>query len=159
MRPTFRFLLHHPAHLLACGLGSGLSPWAPGTAGTLAAWAMYPLLRAPLSDTAFGLLLLACFVVGILAIQRTGQALGEVDHGAIVWDEMVPFWFVLWLTPPGLAWQVLAFALFRLFDITKPHPAKWVDEHMKTGLGVMLDDTIAAGYTLFCLAAAHHVLG
>ncbi|MEY2632184.1 MAG: hypothetical protein RIR00_838 [Pseudomonadota bacterium] len=158
--PSLRFLLAHPAHFLACGLGSGLAPKAPGTFGTLFAWISYPLLPAlfPGEAALLGFLALA-FVVGVWAIQRTGQALGEPDHGSIVWDEIVPFWFVLVLTPPSLAWQALAFALFRLFDITKPQPARWFDRNLKTGFGVMMDDTVAAGYTLLALALCRHLLG
>lgn len=100
MHADLRFVLSHPAHFLACGFGSGLSPWAPGTAGTLAAWLLYPLIRPQFSDPAFALFLLAGFVLGVFAAARTGRALGVVDHGAIVWDEMVPFWLVLFIAPP-----------------------------------------------------------
>lgn len=158
MRPTFRFLFAHPAHFVALGFGSGLSPKAPGTAGTLAAWLLYPILRAPLNDVVFLSLLVMGFVFGILAADRTGRALGVSDHGAIVWDEMVPFWLVLFFTPPMLAWQAAAFVLFRLFDILKPPPIGWADRRVKGGLGVMLDDVIAAAYTLLVLALAARVL-
>lgn len=154
LRPDLRFVLSHPAHFLACGLGSGLSPWAPGTAGTLAAWALYPLIRPHFTDAAFLLFLLLGFVLGVFAAGRTGRELGVVDHGAIVWDEMVPFWLVLMLTPPTLLWQAAAFFLFRIFDIIKPQPARWVDMHVKSGFGVMLDDVFAAAYTLLVLAIA-----
>ncbi|QID16510.1 phosphatidylglycerophosphatase A [Nitrogeniibacter mangrovi] len=154
MRPTVRFLLAHPAHFVALGFGSGLAPKGPGTAGTLAAWLLYPLLRAPLGDAVFLMFLLTAFVFGIIAAERTGRALGVPDHGAIVWDEMVPFWLVLFFTPPTLAWQLAAFALFRVFDILKPPPIAWADRRVKGGFGVMLDDVIAAGYTLLVLAVA-----
>ncbi|KAA3651678.1 MAG: phosphatidylglycerophosphatase A [Proteobacteria bacterium] len=158
MRPTVQFLFAHPAHFIALGLGSGLSPRAPGTAGTLAAWALFPLLLAPLGDTAFLVFLLTGFVFGIVAADRTGQALGVSDHGAIVWDEMVPFWLVLYFTPDTLLWQAAAFGLFRFFDIVKPQPIKWADSKVKGGLGVMLDDLIAAGYTLLVLAIIARLL-
>ena len=151
-RPDLAFLFAHPAHFVACGLGSGLSPFAPGTAGTLAAWLMYPALRPWFSEAGFALFLAAAFLVGIYAADRTGRALGVADHGAIVWDEMVPFWLVLFLTPPGLLWQTAAFFWFRFFDVVKPQPARWVDGNMKHGFGVMLDDLIAAGYTLLAIA-------
>lgn len=159
MRPTLRLLLSHPAHFISLGLGSGLAPRAPGTVGTLAAWLLYPLLRAPLSDFVFLALLASFFVAGILAAERTGRALGVPDHGAIVWDEMVAFWLVLFFAPPGLAWQALAFALFRFFDIVKPPPVRWADARVKGGFGVMLDDLVAAGYALLALAAAVQLLG
>lgn len=159
MRPTLRLLLSHPAHFISLGLGSGLAPRAPGTAGTLAAWLLYPLLRSPISDFVFLALLASFFVAGVIAADRTGRALGVPDHGAIVWDEMVAFWLVLFFTPAGLAWQALAFALFRFFDIVKPPPVRWADARIKGGFGVMLDDLIAAGYAILALAVVVHFAG
>ena len=156
--PSPRFLFSHPAHLLACGFGSGLSPVAPGTAGTLFAWVSYPLLRAAMTD--FGLLvsLLACFLLGIAAVQRTGKDLGVSDHGSIVWDEIVPFWLVLFFCPSAWPWQAVAFLSFRVFDIVKPPPARFFDERVRNGFGVMADDLIAALYTLLALAALRHFM-
>lgn len=150
--PSLRFLFSHPAHLVACGFGSGLSPFAPGTAGTLFAWATYPLLRGQMGDLALLAFLLACYVIGIFAVRRAGDDLGVIDHGSIVWDEIVPFWLVLLMTPSGFLWQLTAFAFFRFFDITKPQPARYFDDNVKNGFGVMADDLIAAGYTLLALA-------
>lgn len=145
------FLFSHPAHFIACGCGSGLSPVAPGTAGTLFAWATFPLFSLlPNAATAYALLVLA-FVVGIYVCQRAGRDLGVADHGAIVWDEIVPFWTVLFCLPDGFAMQALAFAAFRFFDIVKPFPASWFDRHAKNGFGVMMDDVAAAGYTIFIM--------
>ena len=89
MRPTARLMMSHPAHFISLGFGAGLSPWAPGTMGTLLAWALYPLIRTPLSEFVFLALLASLFVAGVLAAERTGRALGVSDHGGIVWDEMV----------------------------------------------------------------------
>ena len=118
MQPTVRFLLADPLHTIALGFGSGLSPWAPGTIGTLFAWASFRALEMALSHSTLLLLILIGFVIGIVAIEKTGNALGEIDHGAIVWDEIVPFWGVLWLLSSSigdsLVWQGIAFALFRL---------------------------------------------
>lgn len=159
MKPDVRFLFAHPAHFIACGFGSGLSPVAPGTAGTLAAWLLYPLVRPHFSDAGFLAFLAAAFVVGIFAAGRTGRALGVSDHGAIVWDEIVPFWLVLLMTPDDLLWQMAAFIWFRFFDVTKPQPARWIDSHMKHGFGVMLDDLVAAGYTLLVLSLFKVIFG
>lgn len=157
--PSPRFLVAHPAHLIACGFGSGLSPFAPGTVGTLVAWASYPLFREALGDTGFLVFLAVAFAVGVLACERTGRALGVSDHGAIVWDEIVPFWLVLMLTPAGWLWQLAAFLLFRFFDIVKLPPANYFDERVKNGFGVMMDDVAAAFHTLLVLAAARFVIG
>jgi phosphatidylglycerophosphatase A len=159
MRPTVRLLLSHPAHFISLGFGSGLSPWAPGTAGTLLAWAMYPLISTPLSEFVFLALLASLFVAGILAAERTGQALGVSDHGGIVWDEMVATWLVLVFAPKTLLWQAVAVGLFRFFDIVKPPPVRWADRSFKGGFGVMFDDIVAAGYTLLALALLVAVFG
>ena len=159
MRPTPRLLLSHPAHFLSLGFGAGLSPWAPGTAGTLLAWALYPLLRTPLSEFVFFAMLISFFLAGVLAAERTGQALGAPDHGAIVWDEIIATWLVLAFTPETLIWQAIAVALFRFFDIVKPPPVRWADRSFKGGFGVMFDDIVAAGYTLLALAILVNVFG
>ncbi len=150
--PSVRFLLAHPAHFVACGFGSGLSPRAPGTAGTVFAWLSFPLLRPWMSDLELLGFLALCFVVGIAAVHKTGSDLGVVDHGSIVWDEIVPFWLVLLFCPPGWLWQATAFFLFRFFDISKLQPARYFDEKVKNGFGVMSDDLVAAGYALLVLA-------
>lgn len=156
--PSIRFLLAHPAHFIALGCGSGLSMWAPGTVGTVFAWLTFLIMRPHLADGAFLAVLAIAFVVGVNAIHRTGKALGEPDHGSIVWDEIVPFWCVLLMTPATFWWQLLAFILFRFFDITKPMPARWFDQKMKNGLGVMMDDVVAAFYSLLVLAAVKWIL-
>ena len=159
MPPTTRLLLSHPAHFISLGFGAGLSPWAPGTVGTLLGWALYPLIRTPVSEFVFLALLASFFLAGVLAAERTGRALGVPDHGGIVWDEMVAIWVVLLFTPPGLLWQAVAVALFRFFDIVKPPPVRWADRSFEGGFGVMFDDLIAAGYTLLALAVLVHLLG
>jgi phosphatidylglycerophosphatase A len=161
--PPLKFLFSHPAHFIACGCGSGLSRFAPGTAGTLFAWLTYPLLRMLLvEDQTFIIALAIAFGVGILASDTTGRHLGVADHGSIVWDEIVPFWTILMFVPSGfslatLSWQLLAFLLFRFFDIVKPFPANWFDSHVKNGFGVMMDDVIAAGYSVFLFALVHQL--
>lgn len=156
--PSLRFLLAHPAHFIALGCGSGLSRWAPGTAGTLFAWLTFPALREHFSDFVLLGVLTAAYLLGIWVIDQTGKALGDPDHGSIVWDEIVPFWLVLLLTPDGFGWEFIAFVLFRYFDITKPQPARYFDQHVKNGFGVMADDLVAAGYTLLSLALLKFIL-
>ncbi len=156
--PSLRFLFSHPAHLIACGFGSGLSPFAPGTFGTLFAWASFLLFKPWLNELELAVLLLVCLLGGILAIHKTGADLGVVDHGSIVWDEIVPFWLVLAYCPASLSWQGGAFLLFRLFDITKPQPARFFDRQVKNGFGVMADDLVAAGSSIGALAALQYLL-
>lgn len=157
-RPSWQFLLAHPAHLIACGFGSGLSPWAPGTVGTLFGWLSFSLLRPAMGDFELLTLIVVCFIAGVLAVDKTGVDLGVVDHGSIVWDEIVPFWLVLLFCPQHWLWQTTAFCLFRFFDISKPQPARYFDEQVKNGFGVMSDDLVAAAYTLLVLAMLRFVL-
>ncbi|MFT4171735.1 MAG: phosphatidylglycerophosphatase A [Rhodocyclaceae bacterium] len=156
--PTVRLLLSHPAHFLSLGLGSGLSPVAPGTVGSFLAWGLYCLLAPHFTDLSFAFFLTACFFGGGLFVDRTGRALGVVDHGAIVWDEFVAVWLVLWLVPATWLWQLLGVVVFRFFDIVKPWPIKQADARFKNGMGVMLDDLLAAGYSLLVLAIVWRVL-
>jgi phosphatidylglycerophosphatase A len=158
VKPSWRFLFSHPAHLLSFGFGSGLAHKAPGTFGTLAAFPMYWYLAPRLTDWQFLLALAGAFAIGVWVCGITGKTLGDADYGGIVWDEIVAFMLVLFFTPPGWEWSLLAFALFRLFDIVKPPPIRYFDSNWHGGLGVMFDDLLAAGYALLCLAAIKSVL-
>lgn len=149
--PTLKFLLAHPAHFLALGFGAGLSPRAPGTAGTLVAFPLFWLL----AGTPFYWAWMAAFLaVGVWACGVAGRGLGVHDHGGIVWDEVAAFLLVLPFAPASPFGFLLAFALFRLFDIWKPFPIGWLDARLKGGVGVMLDDVLAAGYSILCLLGA-----
>ncbi len=156
-RADLRFLIAHPAHWLALGLGSGLLRPAPGTWGTGLAWLLF-VVMAPegAHDPATALLIVAvALIVGIWATGRTSAMLGQADPGTIVVDEIVAFWLVLVLLPVGphrFVWQLIAFVLFRYFDIVKPPPIRQIDRTWKNALGVMADDLVAAFYTLLVIA-------
>jgi phosphatidylglycerophosphatase A len=152
VKPNLRLLLSHPAHFFSLGFGSGLMPKGPGTAGTLVAFPMYWAIAPLMNDYLFLLFLVVSYFIGVWICDKTGRALGVPDHGGIVWDEIVAFMLVLFFTPAGIYWQILAFVLFRFFDIVKPQPIKYFDENMHGGKGVMFDDLLAAAYALFCLA-------
>lgn len=158
VKPGWRFLFSNPAHLLAFGFGSGLARRAPGTFGTLVAFPLYWYFAPQLSDYLFILMLIVAFAIGVWVCGVTGKALGEADYGGIVWDEIVSFMLVLFFTPPGWYWSLLAFVLFRFFDIVKPPPIRYFDSNWHGGLGVMFDDLLAAGYALMCLALVKSVL-
>ena len=153
-----RFLLSHPAHFIALGAGSGLSRLAPGTAGTLWAWAVFALLQVWLTPFQMGMLIAASTLVGWWACTVTARHMGVADPGAIVWDEVIAFWLVLWLvTPTTFAGQLGAFALFRYFDAAKPGPVRWADSLFKGfgwrgGWGIIFDDLVAAFCTLLVFA-------
>lgn len=151
-RPTWSWMLHSPLRVVALGFGSGLLRPGPGTWGTVLAWALWALLARYLTDTGIAAGLVVLFVFGCWCCQRTGQDMGEPDSSTMVWDEMVAFWLVLWLTPDSLLAQTVAFAAFRFFDILKPAPIRYFDKHLKNGFGVMWDDLLAAGYSLLLLA-------
>lgn len=160
---TAGFMLRHPARWIALGFGSGLSPWAPGTVGTLWAWAAFLVLQRWLGDVGWAMVLGGGLLVGWWACTRTARDMAIPDPGAIVWDEVLAFWAVLWLiAPAGFLLQLAAFALFRFFDAAKPGPVAWADGLFKLppgqrpgwrqGLGIMLDDAVAALCTLLVLA-------
>lgn len=148
----------HPAHIIALGLGSGLSPVAPGTVGTLWAWAAYLLLQLWLSPSQIGALIVVSALIGWWACTVTARHLNTLDPGNIVWDEVVAFWLVLWLVmPASLTGQLVAFALFRFFDAAKPGPVGWADNLWhgfgpKGGFGILFDDLVAAFCTLLVIA-------
>ena len=154
---SLRFLLAHPAHALALGLGSGLLRPGPGTWGTALAWLIF-VLFAPTGadDPRTALIVVAvALLVGTWAAEHTAAMLGEADPSTIVVDEMVAFWLVLVMLPSGphrFLLQALAFLLFRFFDIVKPPPIRNIDRRWKNGFGVMADDLVAAFYTLLVVA-------
>ena len=150
-RPNLRFLLSHPAHLIALGFGSGLPPFAPGTFGTLLALPVFWYLEPRLGPTDFLLLLGLMYVAGVWICDKTGRDLGVEDHKAIVWDEITGFMIVLFFTPNTLMWQAVAFLLFRLFDIFKPGLIRSIERMFRGGFGVMVDDLVAAFFALICL--------
>ena len=153
-------LLKHPAHLVALGFGSGLSPIAPGTSGTLWAWAAYLVLQTWFTQAQIGWVILGALLVGWWACTVSSDLLGMADPGMIVWDEVVAFWLVLWLWMPASGWsQLWAFVLFRFFDAVKPGPVGWADRIFKGrgwvgGWGILFDDLVAAFCTLCVLALA-----
>jgi len=149
-QPDFKFLHAHFAHFFALGFGSGLAPKAPGTAGTLVAFPLYWLIRDLSLGYRFTIVTLL-FGIGIYFCSKTNQSLGVADHGSIVWDEIVAMMMVLTFTPRHWAFWILAFALFRLFDIWKPFPIKQCDAKFKNGFGVMFDDILAAIYAILCM--------
>ena len=149
-QPNLKFLISHPAHFFALGFGSGLSPKAPGTFGTVVGLILfYALLGLPQlwHLPIIGML----FLIGIPLCSITGKNLGVADHGSIVWDEIVAMMLVLTFVPLDWLHWLMAFALFRLFDIWKPFPIRQCDAKLKGGFGVMFDDLLAAVYAILTL--------
>ena len=165
-RPGAAFLLAHPAHLIALGFGSGLSPKAPGTVGTLWAWLAFMVMQWWLLPHQLVWVVLLSLPLGWWASTVTARNLRVRDPGCIVWDEIAAFWCVLLIVlPAGLVAQLVAFGLFRFFDAVKPGPVAWADQLFhaadpatdrwawrKAGAGIMLDDLVAAFCTLLVIA-------
>jgi phosphatidylglycerophosphatase A len=153
-----RQIFGDPYCFLAFGFGSGLAPVAPGTFGTLAAVPIYWLM-AGLSWPVYAAVVVALFVAGIRICERCERSLGIHDHSGIVWDEVVGYLLTMLAVP--FSWQAAAvgFALFRLFDIVKPWPIRWLDRSVSGGLGVMLDDVLAGVFAAGCLYVLRPWLG
>ena len=146
------FFTSHPANFISSGFGLGLITIAPGTIGTLLAFPVYEILLLLVDPGKILVAIIVMFLIGIWASAETGELLGEHDSSVIVWDEVVAFCIVLFFTPNHLFWALLAFFIFRFFDIFKPYPINLIDAELANGLGVMLDDVVAAFYTLLCIA-------
>ncbi len=169
--PNRRWIFERPWRIIAFGFGSGLSSFGPGTAGTLWAWAfalIFQYFFNSFSLMDMCLLLIFGFGLGCWACGKSGAELQVFDHSGMVWDEIIAFWMILLFVLPA-SWkiQLLAFVLFRFFDIAKPGPIRWVDTYFKTwqsdgffgkwpnlfrGFGVMIDDLLAAFFTLIVLS-------
>ena len=170
VKPNFKWVFQTASRTIAFGFGSGLSPVAPGTAGTLWAWAAFLMGEYFFSTADFlwiigGGILLGCWICG-----HVSEELGKKDFGGIVWDEIVAFWLVLIFIMPTNSWMQLgAFALFRFFDAIKPGPIGMIDRHFKNtssdstqqssflqiiwrGFGIVVDDLAAAFCTLLAVA-------
>jgi len=167
--PDARFLVSHPAHFIALGFGAGLAPRAPGTFGTLVTLPIVWLLLLVLPPLLVAFMAMPAFFLGVWACAITGRDLGVEDHGSMVIDEIVAFMPLCALSMPGFLATgnplllAVAFALFRLFDIVKPPPIRALEKNVKGGMGVMVDDVVAAfyAYIVFVLfiALGYKVLG
>lgn len=150
VNPTFSALRKDPVLLLGLGFGSGLSPFAPGTAGTVLALLFVPLL-ALLSTGPLLAVLLAASLAGVYICDYSAKKLGAKDPSSIVWDEFVGLWIALAGFPVSSFWLVSGFVVFRCFDILKPRPISVLDRKVPGGLGIMLDDILAGVMTWMVL--------
>lgn len=158
MKPLSARLLRDPVHCLALGFGSGLAPVAPGTAGTLVGVLLDPLLR--LLDFELRVAVVAAMAVaGVWICGASARRLGVHDHPAIVWDEIVGYLALMLVVPAGWPWALAGFAVFRLFDIWKPWPIRQLDHAVPGGLGIMLDDLVAAAWGALLIVAAMAAAG
>ena len=150
--------LRDPLTLLATGFGTGLSPYAPGTAGSVLAAVIWWFTVAELPLVARIAVALVAFGLGVLIVERVVRRHELGDAPAIVWDEIAGCWLALAVVPKSWPWVVGAFVLFRIADIAKPWPVSWADRSVAGGLGIMLDDLIAGGLVAALLAVALYVM-
>ncbi len=156
-RVSFKKVWKTPVYCLAFGFGSGLSPIAPGTFGTIAAVPIYCVFALLFNAKAYLVLTLIAFLIGIPICGKVSRDLGVHDHSGIVWDEVVGYLLTMFLVPFHWIWMLVGFLLFRLFDIWKPYPIKWIDKRVGGGFGIMLDDVLAAVPAFFMLQILSHL--
>ncbi len=157
MATTPNSVWRNPVHFLAFGFGSGASPVAPGTAGSMVAVLLY-LPLSQLSPLPYAGLLLLSFMLGVWICGKTAADIGVHDHGGIVWDEFVGYWITMFMAPAGWTWIIVGFFLFRLFDVLKPWPINYLDRKVSGGIGIMLDDVLAGIMAALFLQAASYIL-
>jgi phosphatidylglycerophosphatase A len=158
MTPVSPRLLRDPVHFFALGFGSGLAPRAPGTAGTLVGVLLDPLLR-PLGLELRILVVALMFGLGVWLCGASARRLGVHDHPAIVWDEIVGYLALMLVVPAGWGWALAGFVVFRFFDIVKPWPIRQLDHGVRGGVGIMVDDVMAAAWGALVLLGLMYALG
>ncbi|HVV68128.1 MAG TPA: phosphatidylglycerophosphatase A [Gammaproteobacteria bacterium] len=147
---SFRSIWRNPIHFVAFGFGSGIIPVAPGTFGTLAAIPLY-ILMMHLPLVWYIVLTLVFIIASIIICDIASRDLGLHDHPGMVLDEIVGYLLTMVGAPLGVFWIFVGFVLFRIFDIWKPWPIRWIDRKVTGGLGIVLDDLLAAVYSLIIL--------
>ena len=157
-RVSARTVFTDPVHFLAFGFGAGLSPVAPGTAGTVVAVGLELLMR-PLSLPVRVAIVIAVCIVGVWICGEIARRLDAHDHPGIVWDEFAGYFLAMLAAPPGWPWVLAGFVLFRFFDVLKPWPIRELDHGIHGGLGIMLDDLVAGLFAGLILLAGKGILG
>ncbi|MFW2373840.1 MAG: phosphatidylglycerophosphatase A [Gammaproteobacteria bacterium] len=143
----------YPVHFLAYGFGTGLMPFAPGTFGSLVGVVLFWFM-ASMAAGVYAAIVVVMFVVGIFICGQTARDVGAIDPGFIVYDEIVGFLVAMYLLPADWRWIAAGFVIYRIFDIWKPFPIHYVEQHLGLGSGIMTDDVIAGIYTLIILQLA-----
>ena len=152
-QPVPRSVWEKPSHFIAFGFGSGAVPFAPGTFGTLMAIPFYLAMQS--LSRGFYLFLLLLIIAGSMWLcDKVTKEIHVHDHSGMCLDEIVGYLVTMYGAPHGIVWIVLGFGLFRLFDIWKPWPVRYVDEHVQGGIGIILDDVLAGVYSLIILRIA-----
>ena len=145
--PIPKAVWRNPLYFIAFGLGSGAAPFAPGTFGTLFAIPFYLLLRT-LPLTQYLIFVVFFIIASSVLSEYISRRIHEHDHPGMCIDEFAGFFVTMINAPHGFWWIVLGFALFRLFDIWKPWPIGWIDQQVRNGFGMILDDVIAGLFSM-----------
>ena len=153
---TPKITIKTPWQFFASGFGSGMSPVAPGTMGTLAAIPLWYIFATILPTWGYIIMLLITALIGIVICQKASDELGVHDHGGIVWDEFVGLWLTMLFAPVSWTAIILGFLIFRFFDVLKPWPIKVIDAQVGGGLGIMLDDILAGVFSFITLQVILH---
>jgi len=148
-----------PARILATWFGSGLIPKAPGTWGTAAAVPFAFVITTLFGPFALLIASALAFVIGVWAAGAYAKDIGKADPSEVVIDEVAAIWLVLTFVPVSFVGWLIAFVVFRFFDVVKPWPVSLADAKLKGGFGIMADDIIAALYTLLVLWLMQFYLG
>ncbi|QLB12814.1 phosphatidylglycerophosphatase [Bisgaardia hudsonensis] len=147
--PLDNLSLKNPIHFFALGLGSGLMKPAPGTWGSFIATIIGYFLLQIVNHSFFTIFTVLCFWIGCYLCQKTAEDMQVHDHGAIVWDEFVGIFITILAIPElSVKWCIVAFVIFRFFDILKPYPIRYFDQKLESGFGIMIDDVLAAIYSI-----------
>jgi phosphatidylglycerophosphatase A len=146
--------LWHPVMLLCTWFGAGKAKKLPGTAGTLAALPFAWVIHHSGGVLALAIFALATFVIGCIVSHIYCKRTATEDASEIVIDEVSGISFLLCSVSPNLLAYFVCFIVFRIFDMWKPWPISWFDARVKGGIGVMLDDFIAAGLPLLLIGIA-----
>lgn len=153
-----RLKMSNPWHLLATGFGSGLSPYLPGTVGSLASIPFWYLMTG-LPPDVYSLVVMFGICIGVYLCHRTAKDMGVHDHGCIVWDEFIGMWITLMAIPVNRwQWVLAGFVIFRILDMWKPWPIRWFDRNVHGGMGIMVDDIVAGIISAGILYTAGHYL-
>lgn len=146
-----------PFYFIAFGFGSGASPIAPGTMGTLMAIPFY-LMMKPLSDTTYFVLVVVLFVLAVLISEKVSREIEVHDHPGMCLDEFIGYFITMFHAPSGWIWILLGFIFFRFFDIWKPWPIYILDQKIHGGLGMIVDDAVAGLFSLILIQIISFVL-
>ena len=152
-----RSMWTNPIEFVACGFGVGAIPWMTGTFGAMLGVVFY-LFLSRFSVLTYSIITLVLFIFGVVICDITSRRFDTCDHPATVWDEVVGFLFVMIAIPKIWYFILMGFVLFRIFDIWKPWPINWLEKNIRGGLGVMIDDIIAALYAWVVLIIIVNIL-